>query len=363
MARLQRFEYKGQTTPEILACKGTHGLSSLLLAFEWGIEAKIRASNGERPTDAEITILAVQALSREVNNGGFHQFFWNSSRQYAPVVVDTLKRIGCEEAAAITQRAIAALNPDDLTVEAVSRAILPESKERDALFTLCDKDFYRLPDLGVELFAYIETQRDEIRLIRTDDYPRVPASRPLSNASILRSKLSWYKKGWNPSFEEACSVARELAVQREIPATENDIEGAAALFCLERCVREGNFEAGEPLASSASKLVRDDPTYIITLRNWAQFLVASGRQALADATSVTYLKYLKQCDDSEVRTVNSVRFWAQLLQENREALKDSEKFFKSNYPELDLNRPIEKRVFAANGRPPGTGPQFARDDS
>jgi hypothetical protein len=109
--------------------------------------------------------------------------------------------------------------------------------------------------------------------------------------------------------------------------------------------------------------VRDDPTYIITLRNWAQFLVASGRQALADATSVTYLKYLKQCDDSEVRTVNSVRFWAQLLQENREALKDSEKFFKSNYPELDLNRPIEKRVFAANGRPPGTGPQFARDDS
>jgi len=361
MARLPRFEYTGQTTPEILACKGTHGLSSLLLAFEWGIEAKVRASNGEPPTEAEITVLAVQALNREVNNGGYHQFFWNSSRQYAPIIADALRRIGCSETAAITERAIAALNPDALTVEAVNSAILPESKERDAIFSLCDKDFYRLPDISVNLFAFLEDHQNDVQLIRTDDYPRFPPKRPRSNATILRSKLEWYKKGWNPSFEEACNVARELAAQKEISATDGDIEGAATLFCLKRCVRAGDFETGKTLADRASELMRDDPTYIITLRDWAQFLVTSGRQALADVTSINYLKYLKQCDPSEVSTVNSIRFWAELLQTNPEALPESHKFFISNFPELDLNKPIEKKAFVKNGRAPGTGPQIPQD--
>jgi hypothetical protein len=362
MARLPRFEYTGQTTPEILACKGTHGLSSLLLAFEWGIEAKFRASNGEPLTEAEMTVLAVTALNREVNNGGYHQFFWNSSRQYAPIIVDALRRIGCSETVSITERAIAALNPDASTVEAVSRAILPESKERDAIFSACGHEFYRLPDLSMKLFAFIEAHQDQIQLIRTDDYPRFPARRPQSNAAILRSKLEWHQKGWNPCFEEACSVARELAVQKEIPATEGDIEGAAALFCLGRCVRTEDFEAGEALANRASVLMREDPTYIVTLRDWTQHLITNGLNDSADATSLAYLNYLQLLDSSEVRTVNSIRFWAELLQANREVLPESEKFFMSNFPELDLDTPIEKRVFVKGGRAPGTGPQIVKDN-
>jgi hypothetical protein len=210
--------------------------------------------------------------------------------------------------------------------------------------------------------AFLEAHSDQIQLIRTDDYPRFPARRPQSNAAILRSKLSWYQKGWNPSFEEACSVARELAVQKEVPATESDIEGAAALFCLERCVRVGDCEAGEALANRASVLMREDPTYIVILRDWTQLLITNGRNDSADATSLSYLNYLKQLDSSEVRTVNSIRFWAELLQANPEGFPRSREFFISNFPELDLNKPIEKRVFVKGGRPPGTGPQIVKDN-
>jgi hypothetical protein len=108
--------------------------------------------------------------------------------------------------------------------------------------------------------------------------------------------------------------------------------------------------------------MREDPHYILTERDWVQLLVTKGRRDLADAASVAYLQYLKQLDSSEVRTTNYIRFWAELIQTNRDALPASMDFFISNFPELDLDQPIQKRVFVKGGRAPGTGPEIAKDN-
>jgi hypothetical protein len=60
----------------------------------------------------ERTVLAVRALDREVNNGGYYQFFCNSSKQFAPEIVQSLF---CRRTARITQRAISAVGADPLT--------------------------------------------------------------------------------------------------------------------------------------------------------------------------------------------------------------------------------------------------------
>src|SRR5258708_3135222 len=108
--------YSGQTTLEIIACKNTHRIDSLLCAFEEGIQLRqSRHGKGGR-TPEERILLGIMALTREVNNGGYHQFFVNSSRQYAPTIVPALQRIGCHATAALTEKAIGALDLGKITV-------------------------------------------------------------------------------------------------------------------------------------------------------------------------------------------------------------------------------------------------------
>jgi hypothetical protein len=39
--------------------------------------------------------MAVESLEREVNNGGYDQFFVNAA-EYTPVIADSLSAIGCQ---------------------------------------------------------------------------------------------------------------------------------------------------------------------------------------------------------------------------------------------------------------------------
>ncbi|MFN0135425.1 MAG: DUF4375 domain-containing protein [Phycisphaerae bacterium] len=51
--------------------------------------------------------ITTQMLDAEVKNGGFVQWFWNSSGQFAPLVPEDLRRIGADTHAAIVARAVA----------------------------------------------------------------------------------------------------------------------------------------------------------------------------------------------------------------------------------------------------------------
>jgi hypothetical protein len=57
---------------------------------------------------------AIWAVESEVNNGGFSQYFLNSSAESASFVVEALETIGAPETAAICERAKAAAFPAGL---------------------------------------------------------------------------------------------------------------------------------------------------------------------------------------------------------------------------------------------------------
>jgi hypothetical protein len=357
--RLPNLDYRGQTTQELLACKDSHSATSLVFAFEWGIQAKGRQLGEKALTDEERVVLALRALDREVNNGGFHQFFWNSSRKFAPIVVPSLQRVGCPAVAALTERAIAILQPKALTVESFEEAILQEHAERDAAFNVLDKEFYNLAPVVDHLLEFIVEHQDRIQLIRTDDYPRFPAKKELSNASKLEVHLRFWKKGWTPSLEEARQTAAEIARNVHIPATDVEIEGAAVLYVFSRAIRSGDLALGESLAPRAFELRNEDPTHVIVYRDWVQLLLKSECPDSADAAELAYLEYINGWDQADPRTKKCLTFLGPLLRDNREDLPKSVAFFIANFPTVDLDNLPPPLQFFKGGRVPGTGPRTA----
>lgn len=62
--------YSGQTIDELIALEGKYRIDSLVLAFEQMVDQKIARDGADNVADEEFVILAVEAMEREVNNGG-----------------------------------------------------------------------------------------------------------------------------------------------------------------------------------------------------------------------------------------------------------------------------------------------------
>jgi ferredoxin-NADP reductase len=84
--------YSGETTEQLLGLVNEYRIDSLVLAFEQAIQLKaVRAPISRQ----ERYVLAIEALEREVNNGGYSQFFLNSSHEFVDTIEEALKAIGC----------------------------------------------------------------------------------------------------------------------------------------------------------------------------------------------------------------------------------------------------------------------------
>jgi hypothetical protein len=157
-------EYSGESSDELLGYEGRYRIDSLVLAFEQAIQAK--KGREHRLAPEEEVVLAVEAMERQVNNGGWDQFFRNSSKTYAPILVDALVQIGCANCARITRDAIAALCIDgDLTEEAIDRVMAEDSAARDERLDQCDEAYYaNREDIGGRLFEFLKANRHRLRL-------------------------------------------------------------------------------------------------------------------------------------------------------------------------------------------------------
>ena len=94
----------------------------------------------------EAAVLAVEALEREVNHGGFVSFF-DTASGFTPIIVEALHAIGASTAAALTAEAIRAAQGDD------------------ALLEDCDQRYFdEVGDLSEELFAFIRAHADRIQI-------------------------------------------------------------------------------------------------------------------------------------------------------------------------------------------------------
>lgn len=153
--------YDGQTAEELLALEHDYRIDSLVLAFEEGIQRKAgELSRGER------YVLAVEGLEREVNNGGYSQFFSNSSKEFVDVIEEALLAIGCPKTAALTADAIRALGiTGAVTPPAAEDAVRANDEDIEAALNECDARYYDNDEpIADRLFAWIKQNRDQIAI-------------------------------------------------------------------------------------------------------------------------------------------------------------------------------------------------------
>ena len=155
--------YQGQTLAKLLALQPSHRIDSLVLAMESALE--LRRDNGEDLNAIENTVLAVEAFEREVNNGGYSQFFYNSSNEFAMDIVNCLKVIGCPELAELTQKAISILGLKELTPEAIEERMDPDDETLEDQLNALDDEFYDIEEVpAYQLFDYVKTHQQSVRL-------------------------------------------------------------------------------------------------------------------------------------------------------------------------------------------------------
>ena len=157
--------YSGESAEELIALESEYGIVSLILAFEQAVDQKAEREGSDSLSDVEKIILAVEALEREVNNGGFSQFFINSSREYAPMIVEALLRIGCKETAALAREAVEALHLPSLTDQAINAAMQEDDEVRDKELSRIDRLYFDGNEpIAQRLFDFIKANRAAVKI-------------------------------------------------------------------------------------------------------------------------------------------------------------------------------------------------------
>lgn len=211
-------------------------------------------------------------------------------------------------------------------MDAVTEAIRREHPEKNAKLEALDREFYSFDEVMQHLLDFVLAERSRIQAPGTEDYPQFPKRKELSNASKLHNALTFWKRGWSPTLNEARDAANAIARERSIPATDADIRGAAVLYYLACITRSGDLDGSEGLAQEAFSLMRDEPLHIVVYRKWIEAVLAQGKTATADEHSVAYLEFLKKGGRGNESEQNSIVFWARLVERHRSELPGSVAF-------------------------------------
>lgn len=159
-------EYSDQSTAELLALEATHRVDSLVLAFEAAIQRRVEEAGLESLSDVECFILVIEALEREVNNGGYAPFFVNESAIFTPVILDALAAIGAGKTHQITADALTALGLGETPDIAVMvNSFESPNPPRDQALETCDGRYFESgEDIAALLFSYIKSHSEDVRL-------------------------------------------------------------------------------------------------------------------------------------------------------------------------------------------------------
>ena len=154
--------YEGQAVDDILSFAETENAYLVLSKPADSIEQHWKKVPGSR-TGIENDIVAIMALLREVGNGGFDQFFRNSSKRWAFFVKSSLIRIGRPDAAKIVGRAVRALGRVSGTnlglglgsvFEDLDKKMSQPNPRRDGTLEECDQAYYQLKGLAESALTY-----------------------------------------------------------------------------------------------------------------------------------------------------------------------------------------------------------------
>ena len=138
--------------------------------------ARAESDGFESLTEPERVLVRVWDAVGQIENGGFDQFFYNSSGDFAAEAVTALESIGAANKAAIVKRAIA-LFPDGLPprnrderIEALDH--ISGTGDEDPFDSLNEEFYATAEDTDLLLEAYVEIHNAEIARV---DAPRADA--------------------------------------------------------------------------------------------------------------------------------------------------------------------------------------------
>jgi hypothetical protein len=159
--------YSGESTEELINMGEDHRIDSLVMAFEEALGKKAYQLGDAALSWPERVVLAVESLEREVNNGGYAQFYINSSKEYASVIVDALHAIACRDTAAVTLASIEALQiSGSITESSIDEAMARADRTLLDRLAECDERYYELGEnIAEKLFSFIRRNNDLIRLV------------------------------------------------------------------------------------------------------------------------------------------------------------------------------------------------------
>jgi hypothetical protein len=158
--------YSGESTEELIRMGSDYRIDSLVMAFEEALGRKAYRLGDAALSWPERVVLAVEALEREVNNGGYAQFFINSSKEYASMIVEALHAIDCRDTAEVTEVAIDSLRTRGETSEAaIDEAMNSADGNTSDQLSTCDDRYYEVgEDIAGKLFAFIMRNKREISI-------------------------------------------------------------------------------------------------------------------------------------------------------------------------------------------------------
>ena len=117
-----------------------------------------------RLTEAQKVFLIVENLEREVNNGGFNQFFFNSAGEFAHETVTALRAIGAFKTANVVLKAISVWPYQQVPKDRSKRRMMMEemSERASIVWEECDEKFYVYEDkIGSLLLEYVKMNRSD----------------------------------------------------------------------------------------------------------------------------------------------------------------------------------------------------------
>jgi hypothetical protein len=123
-------------------------------------------SRPESISEEEKVLVYIEELEREVNNGGFYQFFFNSSGDYTEEAVQSLRKIGSVKFLNLLESAIAQFPNSFVPKDSVERQRILKSIEDEAksVWNSLDSEFYKYKeDIYTLMLTYIANNIEKFR--------------------------------------------------------------------------------------------------------------------------------------------------------------------------------------------------------
>ncbi len=179
---------KGLSVKELVAIESKYRTDSIVCAIEEIVSFK--DDNDVDINAEELLVLAIEAMEREVNNGGFSQFFSNNSWRFTPYLVDCLSKIGSTQAKEMAEKAITALDIGNLTDATEYYKNMQNAIENEAVLEkleAIDKQYYAMDEnIAGLIFEFIKNNVDKYSEITKAMITNSLPAGPTSEAEIVR---------------------------------------------------------------------------------------------------------------------------------------------------------------------------------